>query len=454
MRPYAIGRTDAVADVHRPARMTAIAVRPDGTDEEVRFVGLLGSAAYRQSAFAIPVIGGRADEVVSRVGGSVANHTGRAVRNVIETLPRDVLFELGVDELAQLVEEIVGLQERRIVRVFDVTEPVGPWTTVFVYVPASRFTAAASGAGRCARRRALRRRDPRPRDVRRNQFARPHLDDRARRPVRRSSPLVERIDDMSRTWGERAREALVDVLGEVEGHRVWSVVGPIGTRRLRGACPSERAVGDLINVEAMLSGHDEVSTSFGRSIDAVDGAWRFRVFLRDRAATIAELVPILEHLGLPPVDERPYGVRRRARHRLSRRHRCRDGSADDLRRSARRGAAGVRRADAGRRRSRWAQPAGAVGRTRPSTDRRAAHLQPLPPPGDVPVQRRVRQLPRSFGIQRSRGGSPRCSMRSSTRASASTRLLEVPVSRSNGHACSNNSTRFRHSTTTGSVGHS
>ena len=143
--PYAIGRTDAVADVHRPARMTAIAVRPDGTDDEVRFVGLLGSAAYRHSAFAIPVIGGHADEVVRRVGGSVANHTGRAVRNVIETLPRDVLFELGVDDLAHLVEEIVGLQERRIVRVFDVAEPVGPWTTVLVYVPRTRFTAMLPG---------------------------------------------------------------------------------------------------------------------------------------------------------------------------------------------------------------------------------------------------------------------------------------------------------------------
>ena len=303
---YAIGRTDAVADVHRPARMTAIAVRPDGTDDEVRFVGLLGSAAYRHSAFAIPVIAGRADEVVSRVGGSVANHTGRAVRNVIETLPRDVLFELGVDDLTHLVEEIVGLQERRIVRVFDVAEPVGPWTTVFVYVPRSRFTAtlpeqvaALVGEHYGGDTRDLET------FVGTSSLARISMTVRAA-PSSDPSPLTESIDDMSRTWGERAREALVDVLGEIEGHRVWSVVGPSVPADYEARVRPSAAVGDLIHVEAMLSGHDEVSTSFGRSIDAADGSWRFRVFLRDRAATIAELVPILEHLGLPPVDERPY----------------------------------------------------------------------------------------------------------------------------------------------------
>ena len=303
---YAIGRTDAVADVHRPARMTAITVRPDGTADEFRFVGLLGSAAYRHSAFAIPVIGGHADAVVRRVGGSVTNHTGRAVRNVIETLPRDVLFELGVDDLKHLVVEIVGLQERRIVRVFDVAEPVGPWTTVLVYVPRSRFTASLPGQVAALVREHY---GGDTRDVETfvgtSSLARISMTVRAA-PSADPSPLAENIDDMSRTWGERAREALVDVLGEIEGHRVWSVVEASIPADYEARVRPSASVGDLIHVEAMLSGCEEVSTSFGRSIDVADGSWRFRVFLRDRAATIAELVPILEHLGLPPVDERPY----------------------------------------------------------------------------------------------------------------------------------------------------
>ncbi len=301
----AIARTDAVATVHRSARMTSIAVRDAASGCEVRFVGLLGSAAYRQSVFAIPAIGDRADEIVARVGAAVDSHTGRVVRNVIETLPRDVVFETGVDELTELVSAISGLQERRIVRVFDVTEPVGPWTTVLTYVPQSRFTAALPElvaalveeyyGGEIRDLQTL---------VGTSSLARISMTVRSA-TLDDTSGLVASIDSASRTWSERASDALVDLLGEVEGHRVWSIVGPTVPADYKARVRPEAAIGDLVNVEAMLTGSNDITTSFGRSVDAVNGEWRFRVFVRNRPTTIAELVPTLEYLGLPPLDEHP-----------------------------------------------------------------------------------------------------------------------------------------------------
>ncbi len=305
--PYVIARSDAVAMIHRPVRMTSIDVRPADGDEEVRFVGLLGSDAYRQSVFAIPGVAARATEIVERVGASVESHTGRAVRNVIETLPRDTVFELDPEVLTELVEQIVGLQERSIVRVFDVSEPVGPWTTVLVYVPRSRFAATLPD------RIAAIVSEHYGGDVRdletllgTSSLARismtvraPELDD--------PDDLVDEIDRASTTWAERARDELVEVLGAVEGQRVWS--------RVRSAVPPDyqarvrpvAAVGDLVHVAELFTGDgsERITTSFGRTLDSPEREWRFRVFLRDRPATIAELVPILEHLGLPPVDEHP-----------------------------------------------------------------------------------------------------------------------------------------------------
>jgi glutamate dehydrogenase len=300
-----IARTDAVATVHRPSRMTSIAVRLPAIDGEARFVGLLGSASYRQSVFAIPGIGDRANEVLERVGAAVESHTGRAVRNVIETLPRDVVFESAVEELTELVSAITGLQERRIVRVFDHAEPVGPWTTVFAYVPQSRFTAALPErvgslvsqfyGGEVRDLETL---------VGASSLARISMTVRGA-PFDDLSRLTALVDEASRTWSERARDALVDLLGEVEGYRVWSTVAASVPADYEARVHPEAAAGDLVHVEAMLSGGSAVTTSFGRSIDAVDGEWRFRVFLRDRPTTIAELVPVLEHLGLSPVDEHP-----------------------------------------------------------------------------------------------------------------------------------------------------
>ncbi|MGB0112416.1 MAG: NAD-glutamate dehydrogenase [Ilumatobacteraceae bacterium] len=316
-------RTDAVSRIHRSARMTSIAVRPPGSDLEYRFVGFLGSAAYRQSVFAIPEIDVHAAAVVETIGASLETYTGRAVRNVIETLPRDILFELDEQPLVELVGDIVGLQERRIVRVFDVTEPVGPWTLVLVYIPRSRYTADLPdvvaelvsdhyGA------------DTRDLEVLlgRSSLARISMTVRAPRLVD-ADRLVDAIDVISTTWPERARRALIDELGPVEGHRVFSIAGAAVPADYEARVAPVDAVDDLVHVAAMLSPNDgdgpEVSTSFSRtsgspsSTSEPGGAaggvatepWRFRVFLRGRSATIAELVPILEHLGLPPVDEHP-----------------------------------------------------------------------------------------------------------------------------------------------------
>jgi glutamate dehydrogenase len=304
---YVIARTDAVALIHRPVRMTSIMVRPPGADDEIRFVGLLGSDAYRQSVFAIPGVAARATEIVERVGASLESHTGRAVRNVIETLPRDTVFELAPLVLTELVEQIVGLQERSIVRVFDVSEPVGPWTTVLVYVPRTRFQATLPEriAAIVAERYGGEVRDLETL-LGTSSLARLSMTVRAPE-LADHGDLVTEIDLASTTWGERARSELVEVLGPVDGQHVWSTVRDAVPPDYRARVRPSAAVGDLVHVAAMLDPDQAqtITTSFGRTLDSLDHEWRFRVFLRDRPATIAELVPILEYLGLPPIDEHP-----------------------------------------------------------------------------------------------------------------------------------------------------
>ncbi len=309
-----IARTDAVAEIHRPARMTSIAVRPPGTDVEHRIVGLLGAAAYRESVFAIPVVGDHARTVLARSGAPVDTYIGRALQNVVETLPRDLVFELDVDALEHLVDEIVGLQERPIVRVFDVAEPVGPWTTVLVYLPRARFDAllpdrvAALVGDHCGGV---------IRDVEvllgTSSLARISLAVRAPCPDG-VDDLIAAIDAASTTWHERVRRALVAELGEIGGLRVFAAVDPTVPLDYQASVEAEDAVDSLATVARLLAAPPApagapaaVETALVRDGDRDGGVpWRFRVFLRDRPAAIAELVPILEHLGLSPIDERPF----------------------------------------------------------------------------------------------------------------------------------------------------
>ena len=207
-----IARTDAVATVHRPARMTCVALRPaaDHATVEHRFIGLLGSGAYRESVFAIPTVADRANEVLTHAAVSEVSHTGRAVKNVLETLPRDLVFELDSQTLAELVIDIVGLQERRIVRIFDVAEPVGPWTTVFVYVPRSRFD---SELPERVCRLVERHYGSESRDLQTllgsSSLTRMTMTVRANEGVDLER-LAEAVDEISTTWDERAEAVICE----------------------------------------------------------------------------------------------------------------------------------------------------------------------------------------------------------------------------------------------------
>ena len=308
----AIARTDAIATVHRPARMTCIMVRPaaEGGRVEHRFIGLLGSGAYRESVFAIPTVCDRANEVLDAAGVTEVSHTGRAIKNVVETLPRDIVFELDSQALAELVLDIVGLQERRIVRVFDVAEPVGPWTTVFVYVPRARFDSELPERVRLLVERHY---SSESRDLQTllgsSSLARITMTVRARERIDLER-LAEAVDHLSMTWDERAQSVICARIGDVAGRRLFGQVRHAIPGDYRARVVPEESAGDLISVAQLLDvdpdSSESLVTSLGRSVDAPPGHWRFRVFRRGRASTIAELVPLLDHLGLHAVDERPY----------------------------------------------------------------------------------------------------------------------------------------------------
>ncbi len=307
-----IARTEAVSTIHRAARMTCISIRPaaDGGSVEHRFVGLLGSGAYRESVFAIPTIGDHAREVLDLAGTSEVSHLGRSVKHVVETLPRDVVFELDSHTLAELVIDIVGLQERRIVRVFEVAEPVGPWTTVFVYVPQARFESALPEQIRhlVEKHYASESRDLHTL-VGASSLARITMTVRSSDRVDLER-LAAAVDDVSTTWDERAETAICDVLGDIAGRSTFAAVRDAIPTDYRARVAPEASTGDLVNVARLLDTEpdstESLSTSLGRAVDAPENQWRFRVFRRGTASTIAELVPLLDHLGLHAVDERPY----------------------------------------------------------------------------------------------------------------------------------------------------
>jgi glutamate dehydrogenase len=272
-----------------------------------RFVGLLAATAYRQSVLTIPTIGETARAVLGLALDGAETHTGRSMRNVLETLPRDLVFELSSHRLAELVIDVVNLQERQIVRVFDVAEPVGSRSTVLVYLPKQRFHARLPEQ---VARAVADRYGAEPAEI--DSFLGASNLARITFTVERSGEppamdeLSELVDSMTTAWTDRVHDVAIRELGEASANRLMARAACVAPEAYRSTVDPGTAVGDLSHLLALIDDGVGTSTALGHHIDDPDDHWRMRVYRVGDPIALADLLPMLGHVGLDAIDEHPH----------------------------------------------------------------------------------------------------------------------------------------------------
>ena len=85
---------------------------------ERRFLGLLGQGAYTESVRQIEVLRAKANKIVADSGFEEHSHGAEAIWSVLDTFPRDELFQATAEELepivAHLFRHLEGIDEDEI----------------------------------------------------------------------------------------------------------------------------------------------------------------------------------------------------------------------------------------------------------------------------------------------------------------------------------------------------
>src|SRR5690606_9378743 len=106
-----ITKANARSLVHRPALLDYIGIRRFDAEGNVvgerRFVGLFTSAAYNRNPREIPLLRRKVKRTLERAGLEPQSHDGKALLNILETFPRDELFQVGEQELYDIVHGIL-----------------------------------------------------------------------------------------------------------------------------------------------------------------------------------------------------------------------------------------------------------------------------------------------------------------------------------------------------------
>ncbi len=154
-------KANSRSNVHRPAYLDYIGVKKFGPDGQVtgerRFLGLYTTAAYKASPRDIPLLAQKVEKVLNKAGFPPASHDRKALLEIIESYPRDSLFQMSADELFDVAMGILGLGERQRVRLFVRRDAAGPLRRVPGDDPARPLQHREPRAGRRDPARGVRR---------------------------------------------------------------------------------------------------------------------------------------------------------------------------------------------------------------------------------------------------------------------------------------------------------
>ncbi|MBR0674382.1 NAD-glutamate dehydrogenase, partial [Roseomonas soli] len=95
--PLTVAKANMRSTVHRPQHADVVATRIyDAAGRVVGgriFLGLFAASAYNRNPRSIPFLRRKVDRILEMAGVEAESHDGRALRNIVDTWPRDELFQ-------------------------------------------------------------------------------------------------------------------------------------------------------------------------------------------------------------------------------------------------------------------------------------------------------------------------------------------------------------------------
>ncbi len=281
---------------------------------EHRFVGLFTVAAMNADVLEIPSISRRVREALD-LAGSDPSHPGQLLLDVIQTVPRPELFMLSPERLLAMAKAVVDLGSERRALLFLRADRLQYYVSCLVYVPRDRYTTTVR----------LQIEDILVREfggtrleftarVSESPWALMHfmvrLPEQTAAPVDVSEANRVRIQGLlseaARTWADRLIGAAeTGVVGYAKAEHYASAFSEAYKQVVTPAA----AIDDITIIEGLTD--DSVKLVFSESDDqGQTGEARLTWFLGGRAASLSQLLPMLQSMGVVVLEERPFTVTR------------------------------------------------------------------------------------------------------------------------------------------------
>jgi len=309
-----ISKSNRTSPVHRPVAMDTILVKRfnrAGVVTGLRLLlGLFTSASYFRPPHDIPVLRLKVRRCQERSGFTPGSHDSKALQYILDTFPRDELFQISDVQLLETALGILHLQQRPRIALFVLRDPFKRFVTCLVYMPRDRYSAEIR------RRMAA---------ILEQAFAgqvasdSTHFDETSlarihfvltTTPGQSTDVAVADVEQLlveaGRAWADRLGEALAG--GEGHAADTLSRYASAFPASYVERFPAERAVRDIRYVEEVVGGAP-IAVALSGALSGQQGAGlRLKTFHPGEPVALSDALPMLENLGLRVLNEIPFEV--------------------------------------------------------------------------------------------------------------------------------------------------
>lgn len=315
--PLVLTKANSRATVHRPSYLDYVGVKRFDESGEVvgerRFLGLYTSTAYSASPHEIPLLRRKVRKVRERSGLPPGSHDDKALLEVLESYPRDELFQISDDDLFENALGIVRLGERQRVRLFVRRDTFGRFLSCLVFVPRDRFNTQVRQRIQVVLQKAFNgvSADYTAR-ISESVLARLHYviyTEPGTTPDYDVGEIEEQLVEATRTWADDLLDALAEQVGEERGTQLAALYGDAFPAAYREDFTPRAAVLDIERMERLDPDGDLALTLY-RPVEAKDDFFCLKLLRSGQPILLSDVLPLLEDMGVKVYDERPYEITR------------------------------------------------------------------------------------------------------------------------------------------------
>ncbi|RAZ87245.1 NAD-glutamate dehydrogenase [Mesorhizobium hawassense] len=309
--PLIVTKANAKSLVHRRIYLDYIGIKTytskGALAGELRIVGLFTSTAYTRSVMKIPYLRSKAETVIAKSGFNPSDHSGKALINVVESYPRDELFQIPVPILRKHANAILGLIERPRIRALVRLDQFDRFVSVIIFVPRDRYDSVVrEKVGAYLKTVFEGRLSAYYPAFPEGGLARVHFiigRSGGKTPKIEQATIEAAIRDIVRTWEDALSEA-AEAAGSDPALKAIAARFPESYRDSFSAAVALADAGRI----ARISAGSPIAIDYYRHADQKPQQAALKIYHFGSPVALSRRVPVLENIGFRVISERTFEV--------------------------------------------------------------------------------------------------------------------------------------------------